>query len=175
VFALLVQNQIESSTTPYSRGKTVDLQARANSIAAIIGNHKLERFLALERNLGAYSEVHSIGSLLQQNDVPLADTQRDALLKILVETQDQDMVEPPPEARRRSIDDLVKHVAQRDEYERHVLELAPSVLSRKQVQYLSEQYQYLSYARANAVEVQRKARADQPNADFPLWYPAPVW
>lgn len=174
---LLIEDRI-AGTMIYSRGKAINEgkamneHERSNRIAAIIGYPKLQQFLALERNLFEYAEVQRIGSLLQQNGVPLTDTQRDGLFKILVETRGQYKTMPPSDAKRGSIESLEHRLSQQDEYGRHVLELAPSVLSPKQAQYLSEQYQYLSYQRADALEAQRKARADHTIEDGPVWYPA---
>jgi hypothetical protein len=54
------------------------------------------------------------------------------------------------------------------------MELVPSVLSAQQVVYLDEQYQYLSYLRADAIERQRQELADGIRAEdrptsFPVW------
>ncbi len=68
---------------------------------------------------------------------------------------------------------LEYQLAQIDEYERLVMEHAQSVLSPKQVEYMFERYQHNSYRRADALEAQRKARADNPDEKLPLWYPAP--
>lgn len=56
-------------------------------------------------------------------------------------------------------------MARRSEFERHVIELAPSVLAPGQVVYLDEQYQYLSYKRTNDLE---RATNDP---DYPLMFP----
>lgn len=173
LFALLTEDQIASTWTDYKHGETVDKEEQSRRIAAIIGDPMLKQFRALERNLGVYGEVQSIGSLFQQNGVPLTETQRDGLFRILLETRDQYAVTPPSGAEPGSIEYLQHLITQKDEYERHVMELAPSVLLPEQVVHLNERYQYLSFRRAHALEMQRKGRDDGTmTADSPLWYPA---
>jgi hypothetical protein len=152
-------------------GRTIDEDERSNRIATVIGDPKFRQFLALERNLPSYWEVGQIGSLLQQNGTSFADTQRDGLFKILVEVRDQYRTKLPFGIELNSIEAIEHDVAQRGEYERHVMELAPSVLAPKQVAYLDAQYQYLSYKRANDLERDRRGRAEDPH--FPLT--VPVW
>ena len=172
LLSLLIEYRIAGMWTPYKDGKTIDMEERSKGIAAIIGDIKLEQFLALERNLNSYWEVQKIGSLLGQNSVPITDTQRDELLKILIETHDQE-AKPPSGVERDSIEYLEYRLIQMDEYERHVLELAPSVLSTMQVVYLHDQYQYLSYNRTDSLERQRKQQADDTTEPPPCcWYPA---
>ncbi|HLF13113.1 MAG TPA: hypothetical protein VJA26_18075 [Gammaproteobacteria bacterium] len=152
-------------------GRTVDEDERSNRIAAVIGDPKLQQFLALERNLPSYRELGEIGSLLQQNGASLTHTQRDGLFKILVEVRDLYRTKLPAGIELNSIEAIEHQVAQRSEFERHVMELAPSVLALNQVVYLDEQYQYLSYQRADDLERGREGRADDPH--FPLTFP--VW
>ena len=172
LLSLLIEAEILRTRTPFSSGKGMDEQERVNRIAAIIGEAKLEQFLARERHRGQYAEVQKVQSMLQQKDVPLTDTQLDGLLKILVDVREPIKTKPPADMNPRSIESLQYRLDQMDEYERLVLELASSVLSAKQVQYLFERYQALSYSRANALEVQTKARADDPtNEDMSVWWP----
>lgn len=139
-------------------GKPMDEHERANRIAAIIGDAKLQEFLGLERNAPSYWEVGVLGVLLERNGVPLSDEQRDGLFNVLVEVRDR--VPPNPVGKIRSIESLERAVTQMDEYQRHVVELAPSVLSPEQVVYLHEQYEYMSYRRFQDVEAKRQQRAD---------------
>lgn len=172
LLSLLIEAEIAATRTSYSSGKGMDEHERSNRIAAIIGDSKLQQFLALERYREEYAEIQKVRSMLQQKEVPLTDPQRDGLLEILVDVREQVETKPPADMNHRSIEYLQYRLDQMDEYERLVMELAPSVLSAKQVGYLFERYQALSYARAYALEVQRKARADDPmNEDLPLWYP----
>ncbi len=171
LISFLIEDLIARTRTRYASGIGMDEHERSNRIAAIIGDSKLQQFLALEHNLSEYREVQKVQSMLQQNDIPLSDTERDGLLEILVDVREQDRVMPGADAKRRTIESLQHTLDQMDEYERLVLELAPSVLSAKQVEYLFERYQALSYRRANALEHQRKARANNPDENLPLWYP----
>jgi hypothetical protein len=175
LFALLIEDWIASTPTPYKRGETIDKEEQSRKIAAIIGDRKLEQFRELESNLGAYTEVQKIASLLQKNGVPLTDPQRGGLLKVVIGTLDRYQATPPPgDVEPGSIESLEHQLTQVAEYERHFMELVPSVLSARQVVYLDEKYQYLSYWRADAIERQRQARADGTRAEnsplsFPLW------
>ena len=172
LLSLLIEAEIARTRTFYSSGNDMDEFERLNRIAAIIGETKLQQFLAFERYRGEYAEIQKVRSLLQQKDVPLTDTQRDSLLKVLVDTRKQFNAKPPPHTNPRSIESLQSRLDQMDEYEHLVLELAPSVLYAKQVEYLFDRYQALSYKRAWAIEYQRQARADDPtNENDRVWYP----
>lgn len=169
LLALLIEIQVAGATTPYTHGRSMNEHERSDRIATIIGDGKLQEFLALERSVAAYAEVQKIGAVLRQNDAPLTGTQREGLLKILVQMRD----EYPAPALDNSIESLERALAQKDEYQRHVTELAPSVLSPNQVTYMFEQYQYMSYQRATALEVQKQWRADHPGEEgLPLFRPA---
>jgi len=168
-----VDDQSPRTATLVLRGKPIDEKERSQKIAAIIGEEKLRQFLTLERNLSAYSEVKTIASVLNANGVPLTEVQRDQLLDRLVQTRNQYMTTPFADV--TSIEDLERIVAERDEYERHVVELAPSVLSPSQVPYVFEQYQYQSELRARNLQLQRKMqekwRAEHPTENPVLLYP----
>jgi hypothetical protein len=174
LFSFLVEVQI-AGLTIYQRGKilqpgkTMDEDERLNRIAAIIGYPKLKRFLTLERHVATYSEVHRIGSLLERKGVPLTEEQRDGLFDILAATRNRDYATVPSADVER--DSAVEQTLFRiNERERHVIELAPSVLSPRQVVYLHAQYQHCSEERADDLERQRKRRADYPSEDHPLGY-----
>jgi hypothetical protein len=153
-------------------GTTMNEYERSNRIAAIIGDTKLQEFLALERNLAAYSDIRQIKFVLEQNGVPLADTQRRELFDIVLGLRAQyETMLRPSDAQPASIESLEYRLAQIGEYERHVMELAPSVLSSQQVVYLHEHYEYMSYQRDHALEFVKKRRVDNPDA--PLVYP--IW
>lgn len=172
LLALLIEDRIASTTTPYSRGKDIDEQDRAKRIGDIIGERKLQQFLALERNLGSYAEVQYIEAVLQQNAIPITEAQRYRMLEILIDVQNQELTLPGADAERGSIEYLEYRLAEMDERQRLVLEQAASVLSAEQVRYMFERNQQLSYQRADALEAQQKARADESTEDLPLWYPA---
>jgi hypothetical protein len=169
----LIEERIAHTSTFYTRAKPLDEKERAKRITAIIGSPKAQEFLALQRDIRSYAEVAWIGSLLQKNTVPLGDEQRDELFKIVAATKFQAAAATPrTEAKRRSIESLERAIAAQDEYQRHIMEQVPAVLSSKQVQYLFEQYEHLSEKRARALEIQKKRRAENPNDDAPLSYPA---
>jgi hypothetical protein len=166
--SLLIDMQAEQMAY-YSRGKiivpsrTIGEEERLNRISGAIGDSELQEFLALERQLPSYMEFERIESLLQNNGVPLTDVQRDRLFKILAEARDQYWSNLPPGIDPKSIEAVEYEIAQRSEYERHVIELAPSVLTPNQLVNLGEQYQYLSSRRTNDLERNMKKRADNPN------------
>jgi hypothetical protein len=172
LIAFLIEDLIAKTRTPYASGIGMDEQERSNRIAAIIGDSKLQQFLALARNLSSYRDVARVGLVFQEKGAPLTDAQQDGMLKIFVEVRDQLEWMPPADVERRSIEGLEHRLTQEDDFDRLVLELAPVVLSPKQVQYLFERYQALSYWRAASLERQRKARTDNPTEDLPLGYPS---
>ena len=172
LLSFLIEDLIAKTRTPFASGIGMDEHERSNRIAAVIGDSKLQQFLALEQNLSSYRDVGRVGHFLGQNGAPLTDAQQDGMLENFIEVRDQLDWMPPADVERRSIVSLEHKLTQEDEYDRLVLELAPSVLSPKQVQYLFERYQALSYRRANALEFQRNARADNPDENRALWYPA---
>lgn len=172
LLAFLIEDLIANTRTRYSTGKGMDEHARSNRISAIIGNRKLELFLARERSRREYAEVRVMDSMLEQKGVPLTVAQRDGLLKILVDVREQVETKQPPGIEPGSMASIEYAMAQMDLYERLVLELAPAVLSAKQVEYLFERYQALSDGRAHALEHQKDAGADPTSENAPLWYPA---
>ncbi|MBN1240019.1 MAG: hypothetical protein JXB36_16065, partial [Gammaproteobacteria bacterium] len=139
-------------------GNPMDEHERSSRIAAIIGDAKLHEFSALERNAPSYWEVGVIGALLERNGVPLTAAQRDGLFEILMDVRDR--VSPSPAGKILSIESLERAVTQINEYQRHVVELAPSVLSPEQVVYLHGRYQDMSYRRFQDIERKRQEAAD---------------
>ena len=117
------------------------------------------------------AEVQYIEAVLQQNAIPITEAQRYRMLEILIDVQNQELTLPGADAERGSIEYLEYRLAEMDERQRLVLEQAASVLSAEQVRYMFERNQQLSYQRADALEAQQKARADEPTEDLPLWYP----
>jgi hypothetical protein len=146
---------------------------RRAGIAAIIGDAKLEQLLNLESNGAEYREAGRIALLLQTNDVPLTDTQQDQILDILIQVRGRHQAFVEPNAQDATIEFVESQMATMDEYERLVLELAPSALSTRQLELLFDRYQAFSYRRAKILEMQKKSRAnDTAEDDFPLVYPA---
>jgi hypothetical protein len=172
LLSFLIEDLISKTKTFYSSGIGMDEHERSNRIAAIIGHSKLQQFLALERNLSSYRDLGRVGLAFQQNGVPLTDAQQDGLLEIFIDVRDQFEWMPPADVDRRSIEVFEHRLTYEDDYDRHVLELAPSVLSPKQVEYLFERYQALSYRRAQALEWHKQRRADNPDDNLTLSYPS---
>lgn len=172
LLSLLIEDEIARTRTSYSSGIGMDEQERSARIAALIGEAKLQQFLALEHNIDEYREVHYVQSMLQQKGVPLTDTQQDGLLKILIDVREQVDMKRPAHIKPRSVESLEHTLDRLDEYERLALELAPSMLSAKQLEYMFERYQALSYRRADALELHKQRRADNPDDDQLLWYPS---
>jgi hypothetical protein len=166
----LVEADMAGGWTDTSRGRKISEQERSGRIAAIIGQSKLQQFLALERNVLDYTEAYKIESLLQRNSVPIRAEQRAHLLKVLSDTREQ-LSASAVDLKLDSIDSLEKIIAGINEKERHVVELAPSVLSSKQVEVLFEQYQYQAEARNRALAKQKKTRSENPGDKLPLHFP----
>lgn len=171
LIALLVEDRIASTWTPYSQGKEIDKADRNRRISAIIGNEKLQRFLAREANLRTYAEVERIDTVLAQNDLPLTEGQGDRLFELLVDLEKRAEQTMPSDLERNSIEFLEDHLAALDEYQRLVIEQAPSVLSSQQIVLLDQKYQDVSYQRAAALDRQKDQRVANPDQDLPISYP----
>jgi hypothetical protein len=174
--AVLVELQVESAWTGdpggfQKRGRTIPPQERQDRIAAAIGDEKLDEFLVLEVNLGAYWETQQIGSLLRRKGLPLTKTQRDGVFEILIEVRDR-YPQTAPDSDPRSLEYLEEQLAQMDDFDRHVVELAPSVLSATQVAHLSDEYQWMARQRIDSVEMQKKRRLERPDQEISWAYPA---
>jgi hypothetical protein len=162
--ALLIEMQTEGmwtwTQTGQIRGREIPEQERHERIAAAIGEQKLQEFLALEENLNAYWETQQIARWLRQRGAPLAETQRDGVFEILVEVRGRYPVTPPPTEIDPRSDEYIDHrLRQTDEFDRHVVELAPSVLSPTQVVHLFNAYEAMSRDRISDVEMQKKRKA----------------
>ena len=166
LLSVLIEDQLSRTTTPYVRAGPTDPQQRSRKISAIIGKPKLTQFLSLERHVAAYGEVHDIGSMLEHNGAPLTAQQQEKLLELLIATRDQSEVKPFPESERTSMKYVEQRIVERDEYERHVLELSVSALTPKQLQHLFDHFQFRSQQRAGAVEFNTKLRAADPTVSF---------
>jgi hypothetical protein len=172
LLSFLIEDEIARTRTVYSSGIGMDEEERSARIAAIIGEAKLEQFLALEQNIHEYREVYYVQSMLKEKGTPLTDTQQVGLAKILVDVRKHIDMKPPAPIESKSIESLEHTLDRLDEYERLALELAPSVLSAKQVKHMFERYQALSHSRADALELQKQRRADNPDDDQLMWYPS---
>lgn len=167
----LIEDAIANTRTRYSDGIGMDEHERSARIAAIVGDAKRQQFLALERNLGEYRETQLVQSMLQQKDVALTEAQRDAFLKILIDVREQVDMKRPAHIEPGSMESLEHRLNEINEYDRLALELASSVLSAKQVEYMFERNQAHSYRRADVLEWHKQRKADNPEDDLPLGYP----
>lgn len=169
--SFLIENWIARTTTPYWTAASIDLDERASRIGQIIGEAKLQQFLNYERNLYLYGEVQRIMAMLEQQGVPASNAQRDNLFGILVDARERSKsLSPPLDVARDSAKYLEHRTLQKDEFERIILEHAPAALSPEQFDLLADQYEYMSYKRAYALEQQEREEADSTAADKPAWY-----
>lgn len=153
---LLIESVIAHSKSAFTSGQDMDEHERTSRIAAIIGETKLQQLLAREQNREEYAEIHRVQSMLQSRGVPLTDSQRVGLLDILVEVRKQIDYQLPADMDRKSFETFQYKIDRMDDYERLVLELTPSLLSSKQVEYVFERYQALSEKRVLSLELQRR-------------------
>lgn len=168
----LIEDVIANTKTLYSEGIGMPEDERSARIAEIIGDAKLRKLLTLERSLGEYRELSFVQAGLLENGAPLTETQRDDLLQIMIAVREQVDMTRPVHIERGSIESLEYMLDQLDERDRLVLELVPSVLTPKQVEYLFQRNQEYSYRRAAQLDSQKRRRADDPDDDLPLFYPA---
>jgi len=175
LIALLAEMQTESAWTSYQRGRTISEQERWERIAAVIGPEKLEQFLALEQNQAAYHETYEIALLLQRRGVPTTRAQRDEMFDILVDVRAHyPMQSPPEELDPNSAEYMAHMLRQTDDFDRHVIELAPSALSPTQVAYLFQAYDRMSRERIDLFEWQKKTKADRPDQNT-VWMTPARW
>ncbi len=169
---LFVEVYTVGRTSSYTKDERIDEQERLNRIEEIIGFARMQELLSLERNIPQYREIERIDAMLQAKEAPLTDGQRDRMLEILIDVRGSEKAVADPKAKPSTMDALESQLAEMDEYDRLVLELAPSVLTSEQVEYLFERYQNQSYRRAAVMEMQKKARADgTSHEDAPPVYP----
>lgn len=170
---VLVDMWTESAWTSYQQGRKIGEQERSDRIAAVIGQQKLEQFLELQKNGQAYWETYQIALLLQRRGAPTTPAQRDEMFDVLVDVRAQyPYTSPPEELDRNSAEYMAYRLRQMDDFDRHVIELAPSVLSPTQVAYLFQAYDRMSRERIDLFEWQKKMRAERPDHDFGWMSPA---
>jgi len=173
LIALLAEMHTESAWTSYQRGRKIGEQERWDRIAAVIGPEKLEQFLALEQNQAAYHETYQIALLLQRRGAPTTPAQRDDMFDILVDVRAQyPVTSPPEELDPNSAEYMAYRLRQMDDFDRHVIELAPSVLSPTQVAYLFQAYDRMSRERIDLFEWQKKMKAGRSGKDLGWMTPA---
>jgi hypothetical protein len=171
LLSLLVDVRVAETHTDCKQGRKIDPQVRSDQIAAIIGDTKLEQFLSLEQHLGSYAEVAFVNCVLEKHDRPMTDAERNKVLQLVIGIWERELALPRADAARGSIEYLEYRLAEIDERERLFFEQVASQLSAEQVGYLFEQYQRDSYFRADALERQRRARADENAEVLPLHFP----
>lgn len=155
------------------RPQPIEEGDRQAGIAAIIGDARLEKLLTLERNKTEYGEAGLVAKHLRSHGVPLSGIQQDRLLDILIHVRGREQAVANPIAQPGTVEAIESRMNTMDEYERLVLELAPSILSSRQMKLFFERYQALSYRRAEMLEMQKQTRANEDeDDDFPLGYPA---
>ena len=178
--ALLIELRIDGTwargSTWEIRGREIPERERHDRIAAVVGAQKLQEFLALEKNLNAYWETQQIARLLRRRGVPLAETQRTGMFEILADVNARyPYTRPPPELDVNS-DEYIEHTLwQLDEFDRHVIELAPSVLSPTQVVHVFNAYEAMSRDRISSVETQKKRRDEDPKWPKGGWFTPARW
>jgi hypothetical protein len=177
LIAVLVELQVDSAWSDWrngafqKRGRTIGAKERHERIAAAIGGEKLDELLLLEVNSAAYWETQQITSLLERKQAPLTREQRDGVLGILVQVRER-YPETEPDLESHSVEYIEKTLAQMDDFDRHVVELATSVLSATQVAHLSEEYQWMARQRIDLVELQKKRRTERPGRGVGWTVPA---
>jgi len=158
--ALLIEMNVERTSSGEIRGRRIPDQERYERIAAVIGDQKLLEFLELEQNLPAYWETTQIARLMRAKQLPLTEEQRGGLFDAVVEVRARYPYQQPPSNIDRNSDDWIDNdLAQADEFDRHIVELAASVLSPTQVAHLSSAYNFMSQDRRSSVDLQKKRRA----------------
>ena len=88
---LLIGDYIASTRTRYSSGEGMDEHERLDKLDNIIGDAKLQQFLAMEQNLGQHGEVLHMQDVFQKYEVPMTDVQKSRMLGILIEVQNRDL------------------------------------------------------------------------------------
>jgi hypothetical protein len=160
---MLIEGMWAGTRTFEIRGRTIPQEERYERIAGVIGDQNLLRFLELEQNSRAYWETQMIASLLRRNDLPLTKAQRDGVFDILVEVNVRyPHTSPPADVDNKSIEWIEHVLRQYEEHDRHVMELAPSVLSQDQVVRLFAKYESMARERLDSVERAKKLKAEQP-------------
>ena len=160
LLSLLIEAETAATKTFFSSGE--GMNDRSAKIADIIGQSKLNEFLQLEQYRAEYAELRSLESMFNDHDVSLSDLQRHSLGEILVKTRKRFNSDVPAGMDPMSSEYIQHHLDQMDDFDRLVLELAPSVLSREQVELLFDRYQALAYERRLAIDAQLRARGNDP-------------
>lgn len=172
ILELLVDDQVASTWTDYWQGIDIDVDDRNARISQIIGDAKLAQFLECEAYLDTYAHVNQVDAVLGQSELQLTGTQREKLFEQYIVIDSRFKQSSMPDVEPNSIEFLEQRLTTLHEYQRLVMEQAASALSPKQVAILDQHYLSLSYARAAALELQKNQRAQNPELDSIVWYPA---
>ncbi len=168
----LISDLMAHAGTLYVRAKPQSLIERSQRIRTIIGDSNTKRFLDLEKNLVCYRDAQQLATALEVNQVPFERDQQHRFLQILIETNRDDSSTVPGKTLSSPEDAALERVRKANEYERHVLERAVSVLSAEQLRLLDDQYQYRASKRLASVESQRRWISSHPEVKVPIVYPA---
>lgn len=168
----LVEVQMSTTMACNYDPQPIEEQDRLNGIAAIVGDERLRQFLTLEENIYSYGEVQYMEEIAELYDIPMTDAQLDQMLAILIDSKKQKLDLPGANYETRTIEWVEYRLAELDERNRLVFEQASSVLSAEQLRYIYEQYQRDSYRRADSLEQQKRALADESIPDLPPHFPA---
>lgn len=172
LFLILVEDLIYRTTAPGLPARPkIDWQ-RSNEILNVLGEEKFREFMQLESNLFAFGETRAVESMLEQAGSPISIAQRKDLLNMIIDVRTRVDSAAHTDAERNSMAYLEHEIARQQEFERLLLELAPSILSSGQVQILFTRYQDLAYERAAAFEQQMEWASDLANEELPFYYPA---
>ncbi|HUQ10923.1 MAG TPA: hypothetical protein VM146_11460 [Steroidobacteraceae bacterium] len=167
LLAVLAELEDAQSISKTKSGRAVSRNERETRIASVLGTGLAAKFFELERRLPAYWELGQAAAALERGGAPLSETQREGLLAIFSDTQvstGEPVRDPDP------VNELARELGAKDEYERLVLELAPSVLGAKQTRLLFEQFESRSARRAESLLANRY-HASENGEDTPVWYP----
>lgn len=167
--AFLVKEALLSGRSSTSGPNPMNEEDRFGILQSILGPTKLKQFLKWEQYRNQFGEAQQFQALLEEQDAPMSSDQRDDFLDVLIAIQEK-MGETSGSPDLAPIEHLEDQLDRIDEYERLVIEMAPSLLSAKQVDILFQQYQTRSYDRARVLENHKKAIAAG-DEDEPLWYP----
>ena len=174
--ALLIEMEVERRSGEI-RGRKIPDQEKYERIAAVIGDRKLLALVELEQDRQSYWETTQIARLMRHKDVPLTEKQLAGVFDIVVEVHARyPYIPPPPELDIDSVE-LIEHVLTRaDDFDRHIVELAPSVLSPRQVVHLFNAYEFMSRDRRSFVEKQKAWKTgDDPRLKIPGWMTPGRW
>ena len=149
---LLIEVSVANTKTNYNTGNSVTEEERSKRIADVIGQEGLTSFLDLEKRKAAYFEVQKFQSMFESNNQPLSVEQRHGLLDIIEEARNVVRQEVTSATGSSPSGRADLHRMKWGEYHRHLMELAPSVLSKQQVVLLDRRLSNQRHAIDSAIE-----------------------